>query len=67
MQKLKVTLVRSINSVKPNQAKTVRALGLSRIGHSVYQPNNDAMMGMVRKVCHLVTCELVDVKEEAAE
>lgn len=59
-QKLKVTLVRSVIGRKWDQKRTVRALGLRRIGSSRIVPDNPAIRGMIRKVSHLVTAEEVD-------
>ena len=39
------------------QAKTLKALGLGRIGRTVEQPDNPAIRGMVFKVKHLVKVE----------
>ncbi len=59
MANLKITLVRSTNKSKKNQAATVAALGLKKIGQSVVKADNQAVRGMVRTVAHLVTCEEV--------
>ncbi len=59
MANLKITLVRSTNQSKKNQAATVKALGLHKIGQSVEKADNEAIRGMVRTVAHLVTCEEV--------
>ncbi len=59
MSNLKITLVRSTNKSKKNQAATVKALGLHKIGQSVEKADNEAIRGMVRTVAHLVTCEEV--------
>ncbi len=54
---LKVTQVRSTISCPSDQVKTVRALGLKRIRHTVELPDNPAVRGMLFKVKHLVTVE----------
>ena len=59
MANLKITLVRITNKSKKNQAATVKALGLHKIGQSVEKADNEAIRGMVRTVAHLVTCEEV--------
>ena len=59
MANLKITLVRSTNKSKKNQAATVKAFGLHKIGQSVEKADNEAIRGMVRTVAHLVTCEEV--------
>ena len=58
MANLKITLVKSTNKSK-NQAATVAALGLHKIGQSVEKADNEAIRGMVRTVAHLVKCEEV--------
>ena len=59
MANLKITLVKSTNKSKKNQAAAVKALGLRKIGQSVEKADNEAIRGMVRTVAHLVTCEEV--------
>ena len=50
----KIKLVRSLNSVKKPQAATANSLGLRKIGDVTVQPDNDATMGKIKKICHLV-------------
>ena len=59
MSKIKVTQVRSAISREKSQGKTLRALGLHRIGDSVEHDDDPAIMGMVNKVVHLVKVENV--------
>jgi large subunit ribosomal protein L30 len=54
---LKITLVKSTNNAKKNQIATIKALGLRKIGQTVEKESNPAMLGMVRRVSHLVNCE----------
>jgi large subunit ribosomal protein L30 len=56
-KKIKITLVRSVAGTLPAQRKTVKALGLGKIGSSVVQENNPSTLGMVRVVSHLVKVE----------
>lgn len=56
---LKITLVRSVIGRPPDQARTVRSLGLRRLHHSVVRPDQPAIRGMVHKVQHLVNVEEV--------
>lgn len=51
---MKVTLKRSVIGRPENQVKTVRALGLKKIGETREIPNNPAMRGMVETVKHLL-------------
>lgn len=55
--KVKITLVRSPIGRKPNQRRTVEALGLKRIRHSVVKELNPSIQGMVNTVAHLVRVE----------
>ena len=51
---LRITQVRSVIGSKEDQRRTVRALGLRRIRHSVTQPDRPEIRGMIAKVSHLV-------------
>jgi len=63
MAKVKITLVKSPISCPWRQKRTVQGLGLRKLNHSVVQPANMAILGMVRKISHLVHIE--EVPEEA--
>ena len=54
---LKITQIKSIIGIPEDQKRTVRALGLKRIGHSVEQADSPTVLGMVFKVKHLVNVE----------
>jgi large subunit ribosomal protein L30 len=56
-KQLRITWVRSSIGYSLDQKATVRALGLRRLGHSVVQPDNPSVRGMVQKVAHLVQVE----------
>jgi large subunit ribosomal protein L30 len=60
MAKIKVTWERSGINQKEDQKRTIRALGLRKLGQTVEHEDNRAIRGMVTKVRHLVT-----VQEEA--
>lgn len=55
--KVRITLVKSPLGRKPNQRKTVEALGLKRIRHSVVHELNDPIQGMINTISHLVRVE----------
>ncbi len=55
--KLKVTLVKSPIGAKPKHKKTVEALGLRKLNHSVEKPDNEAVRGMIFQVKHLLKVE----------
>lgn len=59
MAKLKITQVRSAVSRKKDQGATLRALGLKRIRDSVEHEDRPEILGMIRKVSHLVEVEEV--------
>ena len=54
---LKITQIKSGIGFPLDQKRTVRALGLKRIRHSVEQADNPVIRGMIFKVKHLVTVE----------
>jgi large subunit ribosomal protein L30 len=62
-RKVKITLVRSPIGCSWRQKQTVAGLGLRKLNHSVIQPANLQILGMARKVAHLVHIE--EVPEEA--
>ena len=55
--KLKVTLVKTTIGAIPKHRKTVAALGLTKMHKTVELPDNPAVRGMVKQVCHLVKVE----------
>lgn len=54
---LRITLVRSPIGRPPVQRRTVRALGLKRMNHSVVHRDTPEIAGMIRRISHLVTVE----------
>ena len=59
MAKVKGTLIHSVAHRKPTQRRTVKALGLGKIGSSNVLPDNAATRGAIFKVAHLVSIEEV--------
>jgi len=57
MKSIRIRLVRSLIGCKPAQRRTVKALGLGRVGSSVERQASPAVLGMVRVVSHLVQVE----------
>ena len=57
MPRVKVTQVRSLIGRPGDQRRTVRALGLRRIGHTVEHEDNPSVRGMLHKIRHLVEVE----------
>jgi large subunit ribosomal protein L30 len=57
MKKIKVTQVKSIIDRPERQKRTVEALGLKKMNASVEVEATPQILGMVRKVSHLVKVE----------
>ncbi len=58
-QRIKVTQIRSSIGRKPDQRKTLIALGLGRIGKTREFTDTPQIRGMIDKVKHLVSWEEV--------
>ena len=59
-QTLKITWVKSAIGHKEDQKRTIRALGLRRLGQTVVHSDSPTVRGMIRKVKHLVSVEEAD-------
>ena len=57
MAKIKVTWERSAINQREDQKRTIRALGLRRLGQTVEHEDNRTVRGMILKVRHLVAVE----------
>ena len=57
MAKIKITQIKSVIDRTERQKRTVQALGLKKINHSVEIEATAAIIGMIRKVNHLVAVE----------
>ena len=55
MEKVKVTLTKSLIAAKPNQKATAESLGLRKIGDSIIHDAGPALDGKVRVLAHLVS------------
>lgn len=62
--KLRITYVRSAIGYNVRQKRTIRALGLTRLGATVEREDTPAVRGMINKVRHLVRVE--EVNDETA-
>lgn len=60
MEKLKITLRRSLIGRPEDQRATVKALGLKKTNSSVIKEISPAVEGMIFKVKHLVVVEKVE-------
>jgi large subunit ribosomal protein L30 len=56
-KKISITLVRSPLSCLPKHRRTVRALGLKKIGQTVLHDDTDPIRGMVHTINYLVNVE----------
>jgi large subunit ribosomal protein L30 len=59
MGKLRITWRKSAIGYAPNQRRTIRALGLRRLGQAVEHSDSPVVRGMILTVRHLVEVEEV--------
>ncbi len=57
MAKIRITQVRSKNGKPGRQKRTLEALGIRKLNHSVEHEATPQILGMVRKIKHLVKVE----------
>lgn len=57
MTRVKITQTRSLIGRPEDQRRTVRSLGLRKIGHAVSHDDTPTIRGMANKVRHLVRLE----------
>ena len=55
IKKLKITLVKSPSGSQARAKRTLAALGVRKMNHSVTQPDTPSIRGMLYFVDHLVT------------
>jgi large subunit ribosomal protein L30 len=67
MGTIRITQLRSGVSKPPNQRATLRALGLRGIRSTVEHDDTPEILGMVRRVAHLVEVDEVKIKKKASE
>jgi large subunit ribosomal protein L30 len=60
MARLRITWTKSAIGYAKDQKKTISALGLKRLHHTVEHDDTRAIRGMAHKVRHLVELEEVD-------
>ena len=56
-KQLRIKLVRSTIGCKPEHRRTVKALGLRRLGFQVEKPASPSILGMIRSVSYLLYVE----------
>jgi large subunit ribosomal protein L30 len=59
MARIKITQIKSVIDRSERQKRTMQALGLTRISQTVEVEANAAIIGMVRKVNHLIAIESI--------
>jgi large subunit ribosomal protein L30 len=59
MAKIKITQIKSVIDRSERQKKTIQALGLTKLNQSIEVEASASIIGMVRKVNHLVAIEKV--------
>lgn len=57
MEKIKITLIKSIIGSKPNQKATAKSLGLNKIGDTIVHANDAVAAGKIKVLSHLVSVE----------
>jgi large subunit ribosomal protein L30 len=57
MAKIRITQVRSKNGRPERQKRTLEALGIRKLNHSVEHEATPQILGMVEKIRHLVRVE----------
>jgi large subunit ribosomal protein L30 len=57
MDKIRITQVKSKNGKPERQKRTLEALGIRKLNHSVVHEATPQILGMVTKVNHLVKVE----------
>ena len=57
MEKIKVTLTKSLIAAKTNQKATAASLGLVKIGDSVIHEAGPVINGKIKVIAHLVSVE----------
>ena len=67
MATLKITQIKSRIGATAKQCANLDALGLHRINHTVTHSDSAIIKGMLNKVKHLVTVEVVEEKKAPAK
>lgn len=60
MAKMRITWRKSAIGYALDQKRTIRALGLKRLNHTVEHDDSPSIRGMAEKVKHLITIEELD-------
>tara|TARA_B100001750_G_C15249142_1_gene466874 strand:+ start:60 stop:248 length:189 start_codon:yes stop_codon:yes gene_type:complete len=60
MKKIRITLMKSLIGEKEKTRETVSSLGLKKINSQTVREVDDSLLGMIRKINHLVHIEEID-------
>lgn len=60
MKKIKITLIKSLIGEKKRIRDTVFSLGLNKINSETVRELDDSLLGMIRKISHLVEIEEIE-------
>lgn len=58
--RLKITLIKSGIGRPQKHKEILKGLGLTKLNKTVYRPHHPTIMGMVKKVEHLVDYQLIE-------
>jgi large subunit ribosomal protein L30 len=61
MAKIRITQVKSKNGKPERQKRTLEALGIRKLNHSVEHEATPQILGMVVKIRHLVKVENIEI------
>ncbi|HDP67376.1 MAG TPA: 50S ribosomal protein L30 [Candidatus Marinimicrobia bacterium] len=59
--RLRITQIKSAIDYRQRARRTLEALGIKRMHHTVIQPDNPAIRGMIKSIEHLLKVE--EIKE----
>ncbi|RZP24761.1 MAG: 50S ribosomal protein L30 [Candidatus Actinomarinales bacterium] len=60
MKKIRITLMKSLIGEKEKTRETVSSLGLKKINSQTVREVDDSLLGMIRKINHLVHIEEIE-------
>ena len=59
MTKIRITQIKSKNGKPERQKRTLEALGIHKLNHSVEHEATPQILGMVNKISHLIRVEKI--------
>ncbi len=59
MAKIRITQIKSKNGKPERQKRTLEALGIHKLNHSVEHEATPQILGMVNKISHLIRVEKI--------